>query len=144
MRTGLPPRSCGGHHGRYATTDSQDARSRPRRPMPLWLWQEVQITAMDHRNRCTDLRHPELLATSLLKCPRQGCCETSSETKKIGKLSPLSSFIFDPTTEDRVPRAAFIDGHAISLPENWTTRLSCKPNPCTSWGTFLSWPFRGT
>src|SRR5665811_331481 len=55
-------------------------------------------TAMEHRNRCTDLRHPELLATSLLKCPRQVCCETPSETKKIGKLSPLSSFIFfDPT-----------------------------------------------
>jgi hypothetical protein len=51
-------------------------------------------TAMEHRNRCTDLRHPELLATSLLKCPRQVCCETPSETKKIGKLSPLSSFIF--------------------------------------------------
>src|ERR1700694_4861005 len=51
-------------------------------------------TAMEHRNRCTDLRHPELLATSLLKCPRQDCCETPSETKKIGKLSPLSSFIF--------------------------------------------------
>src|ERR1035437_7153819 len=51
-------------------------------------------TAMEHRNRCTDLRHPELLATSLLKCPRQNCCETPSETKKIGKLSPLSSFIF--------------------------------------------------
>ena len=49
---------------------------------------------MEHRNRCTDLRHPELLATSLLKCPRQDCCETPSETKKIGKLSPLSSFIF--------------------------------------------------
>src|SRR5450631_585064 len=51
-------------------------------------------TAMEHRNRCTDPRHPELLATSLLKCPRQVCCETPSETKKIGKLSPLSSFIF--------------------------------------------------
>src|ERR1019366_9333497 len=51
-------------------------------------------TAMEHRNRCTDLRHPELLATSLLKCPRQDCRETPSETKKIGKLSPLSSFIF--------------------------------------------------
>src|SRR5450755_300011 len=51
-------------------------------------------TAMEHRNRCTDLRHPELLATSLLKCPRQVCCETPSETKKIGTLSPLSSFIF--------------------------------------------------
>src|ERR1039457_1985930 len=51
-------------------------------------------TAMEHRNRCTDLRHPEFLATSLLKCPRQVCCETPSETKKIGKLSPLSSFIF--------------------------------------------------
>src|ERR1700675_884197 len=51
-------------------------------------------TAMEHRNRCTDLRHPELLATSLLKCPRQDCCETPSETKKIEKLSPLSSFIF--------------------------------------------------
>src|ERR1035437_8881077 len=51
-------------------------------------------TAMEHRNRCTDLRHPELLATSLLKCPRQVCCETPSETKNIGKLSPLSSFIF--------------------------------------------------
>src|ERR1700730_16631105 len=51
-------------------------------------------TAMEHRNRCTDLRHPELLATSLLKCPRQDCCQTPSETKKIGKLSPLSSFIF--------------------------------------------------
>src|ERR1700738_4134831 len=51
-------------------------------------------TAMEHRNRCTDLRHPKLLATSLLKCPRQDCCETPSETKKIGKLSPLSSFIF--------------------------------------------------
>src|ERR1700681_2351758 len=51
-------------------------------------------TAMEHRNRCTDLRHPELLATSLLKCPRQDCCETPSETKTIGKLSPLSSFIF--------------------------------------------------
>src|SRR3982074_1367095 len=50
--------------------------------------------AMEHRNRCTDLRHPELLAASLLKCPRQDCCETPSETKKIGKLSPLSSFIF--------------------------------------------------
>src|SRR5258708_1449413 len=46
-------------------------------------------TAMEHRNRCTDLRHPELLATSLLKCPRQDCCETPSETKKIGKLSPF-------------------------------------------------------
>ena len=34
---------AGGHHRRYATTDSQDARSRPQRPMPLWLWQEVQI-----------------------------------------------------------------------------------------------------
>src|ERR1700694_3579488 len=51
-------------------------------------------TAMEHRNRCTDLRHPELLATALLKCPRQDCCETPSEAKKIGKLSPLSSFIF--------------------------------------------------
>src|SRR6202158_1972561 len=40
-------------------------------------------TAMEHRNRCTDLRHPELLATSLLKCPRQDCCETPSETKKV-------------------------------------------------------------
>src|SRR5882757_5773593 len=54
-------------------------------------------TAMEHRNRCTDLRHPELLATSLFKCPRQDCCETPSETKKIGKLSPLSSHFFDPT-----------------------------------------------
>src|SRR5450755_3314741 len=51
-------------------------------------------TAMEHRNRCTDLRHLELLATSLLKCPRQVCCETPPETKKIGKLSSLSSFIF--------------------------------------------------
>src|ERR1700704_3408804 len=51
-------------------------------------------TAMEHRNRCTDLRHPELLATSLLKCARQDCCQTPSETKTIGKLSPLSSFIF--------------------------------------------------
>src|SRR5271169_4735317 len=51
-------------------------------------------TAMVHRNRCTDLRHPKLLATTLLKCPRQDCCETPSETKKIGKLSPLTSFIF--------------------------------------------------
>jgi hypothetical protein len=55
---------------------------------------EVQILPWKHRNRCTDLRHPELLATSLLKCPRQDCCETPPETKKIGKLSPLSSFIF--------------------------------------------------
>src|ERR1039457_624666 len=31
------------HHRRYATTDSQNSRSRPQRPMPLWLWQEVQI-----------------------------------------------------------------------------------------------------
>src|ERR1700682_3750388 len=62
-------------------------------------------TAMEHRNRCTDLRHPELLATSLLKCPRQDCCETPSETKKIGKLSPLSSFIF-LTLRDRRERGA--------------------------------------
>ena len=39
----VPIAFSGGHHRRYATTDSQDARSRPQRPMPLWLWQEVQI-----------------------------------------------------------------------------------------------------
>src|ERR1035437_7229107 len=54
-----------------------------------------------------DLRHPELLATSLLKCPRQDCCETPSETKKIGKLSPLSSFIFLTLREWR-PRSLFL------------------------------------
>ena len=37
-----PPCTCERHHRRYATTDSQGARSRPQRPMPLWLWQEVQ------------------------------------------------------------------------------------------------------
>src|ERR1700704_5228105 len=63
-------------------------------------------TAMEHRNRCTDLRHPELLATSLLKCPRQDCCETPSETKKIGKLSPLSSFIFLTLRVRNPPRGA--------------------------------------
>jgi hypothetical protein len=59
---------------------------------------------MEHRNRCTDLRHPKLLATSLLKCPRQDCCETPSQTKKIGKLSPLSGFIFLIL---RVPKISF-------------------------------------
>src|ERR1035438_7723879 len=66
-------------------------------------------TAMEHRNRCTDLRHPELLATSLLKCPRQDCCETPSETKKIGRLSPLSSFIV-LTLRDSKPQFAFGQG----------------------------------
>src|SRR5258705_1798614 len=36
-----PPCTCDGHHRRYATTDSQGARSRPHPPIPLWLWQEV-------------------------------------------------------------------------------------------------------
>src|SRR5450759_4636435 len=75
-------------------------------------------TAMEHRNRCTDLRHPELLATSLLKYPRQDCCQTPSETKKIGKLSPLSSFIFLTLREEIDPPQSRHPRHGFP----WRTR----------------------
>ena len=42
MRTGLPAVHLQRHHRGYATTNSQGAGARPQRPMPLWLWQEVQ------------------------------------------------------------------------------------------------------
>src|ERR1035437_9473797 len=94
MRTGLPAALLGGTPS--AIRDDRFTRCPFRAATthaPVALARSSN-TAMAHRNRCTDLRHPELLATSLLKCPRQDCCETPSETKKIGKLSPLSSFIF--------------------------------------------------
>src|ERR1700688_3724464 len=95
-------------------------------------------TAMEHRNRCTDLRHPELLATSLLKCPRQDCCETPSETKKIGKLSPLSSFIFltlralDLSINHRRPwRAPLgIAGRAVRRELGSSSGCSCLAHGC--------------
>src|SRR6202165_321516 len=77
--------------------------------------------ATEPPNRCTDLRHPELLATSLLKCPRQDCCETPSETKKIGKLSPLSSFIFLTLRGQ--------SGHAVCASNTFAvgTRVTSRP-----------------
>src|SRR6266403_4094976 len=79
-----PPCTCERHHRRYATTDSQGARSRPQRPMPLWLWQEVQalpwsteIVALTcGTQNC--LRPP----SSLLKRPRQACCATPVQDQK--------------------------------------------------------------
>jgi len=51
---------------------------------------------MEHQNRCTDLRHLELLAAC---CPYSSIhgklvVQHPSETKKIGKLPPLRSFGF--------------------------------------------------
>src|SRR6202045_2570186 len=79
-----PPCTCERHHRRYATTDSQGARSRPQRPMPLWLWQEVQarpwsteIVALTcGTQNC--LRPP----SSLLERPRQACCATPVQDQK--------------------------------------------------------------
>jgi hypothetical protein len=79
-----PPCTCERHHRRYATTDSQGARSRPQRPMPLWLWQEVQalpwsteIVALTcGTQNC--LRPP----SSLLKRPQQACCATPVQDQK--------------------------------------------------------------
>src|ERR1019366_936874 len=82
-------------------------------------------TAMEHRNRCTDLRHPELLATSLLKCPRQDCCETPSETKKIGKLSPLSSFIFLTLRDAKVAGGGAYSGPGDVVSGGWDP-ISCN------------------
>src|SRR5258708_4415511 len=104
MRTGLPSA-----HLRETPSPIRDDRF-TRCPFPAATTHapvslaRSSSTAMEHRNRCTDLRHPELLATSLLKCPRQDCCETPS----IGKLSPLSSFIFLTLrgTRDRLPPAS--------------------------------------
>src|ERR1700675_3328535 len=95
-------------------------------------------TAMEHRNRCTDLRHPELLATSLLKCPRQDCCETPSETKKIGKLSPLSSFIF-LTLRARAPSAL---SSGFLLHDSFSACLGCR-RPFGRGTRFLLSLFRG-
>src|SRR3977135_1852060 len=91
MRTGLPAALLRGTPS--AIRDDRFTRCPfPSPPTPAHVaLARSSNTAMEHRNRCTDLRHPELLATSLLKCPRQDCCETPSETKKIGKLSPLTS-----------------------------------------------------
>ena len=53
-------------------------------------------TAMEHQNRCTDLRHPEVLAAC---CPYSSVhgklvVQHPSRTKKVGKLPPLRSFSF--------------------------------------------------
>ena len=79
-----PPCTCERHHRRYATTDSQGARSRPQRPMPLWLWQEVQALPWSTEivaltcgiQNC--LRPP----SSLVKRPRQACCATPVQDQK--------------------------------------------------------------
>src|SRR5580704_3543676 len=92
MRTGLPAV----HLRRYATTDSQGARSRPQRPMPLWLWQEVQALPWSTEivaltcgiQNC--LRPP----SSLLKRPRHACCATPAQDQNVGTLPPLSSLNF--------------------------------------------------
>ena len=84
------------HHRRYATTVSQGARSRPQRPMPLWLWQEVQALPWSTEivaltcgiQNC--LRPP----SSLLKRPRQACCATPAQDQNVGTLPPLSSLNF--------------------------------------------------
>ena len=87
-----PPCTCERHHRRYATTDSQGARSRPQRPMPLWLWQEVQAVPWS----------TEIVA---LTCGTQNCdpcrpyssvhgklvVQHRSEIKNVGTLPPLSS-----------------------------------------------------
>src|SRR5712664_3562954 len=55
-------------------------------------------TAMEHRNRCTHLRHPELLATSLLKCPRQRLLRNTVRDQKDWKTVAFKQFhFFDPT-----------------------------------------------
>ena len=81
------PCTCERHHRRYATTDSQGARSRPQRPMPLWLWQEVQILPWS----------TEIVA---LTCGTRNSCDLLTQVstarllrntvrnQKIGKLSP--------------------------------------------------------
>src|ERR1700733_6042570 len=53
-------------------------------------------TAMEHQNRCTDLRHPELLAAC---CPYSSVhgklvVQHPSRTKEVEKLPPLRSFSF--------------------------------------------------
>src|SRR5882762_4783082 len=88
-----PPCTCGGHHRRYATTDSQGARSRPQRPMPLWLWQEVQalpwsteIVALTCVPRIAcDPRRPYSSVHGKLVVQHR------SKTKNVGTLPPLSS-----------------------------------------------------
>src|ERR1700686_1976606 len=102
-----PPCTCERHHRRYATTDSQSARSRPQRPMPLWLWQEVQalpwsteIVALTcGTQNC--LRPP----SSLLKRPRQACCATPVQDQKCWNTAAFeqSQFI-DHTRYRRVLR----------------------------------------
>src|SRR5467141_2725043 len=88
-----PPCTCERHHRRYATTDSQGARSRPQRPMPLWLWQEVQalpwsteIVALTCVPRIAcDPRRPYSSVHGKLVVQHR------SKTKNVGTLPPLSS-----------------------------------------------------
>src|ERR1700681_2411042 len=94
MRTGLPAALLRGtpsaiRDGRFTRCPFPAATTHA--PVAL---QEGQILPWSTEIVALTCGNPELLATSLLKCPRQVCCETPSETKKIGKLSPLSSFIF--------------------------------------------------
>src|SRR3984893_7170184 len=102
-----PP--CTLHHRRYATTDSQGARSRPQRPMPLWLWQEVQalpwsteIVALTcGTQNC--LRPP----SSLLKRPRQACCATPAQDQKCWNAAAFEQSQFFDHTGARIALQCF-------------------------------------
>ncbi len=91
-----PPCTCERHHRQYATTDSQGARSRPQRPMPLWLWQEVQalpwsteIVALTCVPRIAcDPRRPSSSVHGKLVVQHR------PKTKNVGTLPPLSSLNF--------------------------------------------------
>jgi len=83
----LARRSCGGHHRRYATTDSQD-------PVPGRTTHPVALARSSNmprstRNRCTEPAGTLTPCTSLLKCPRQDCAKPPSRPKRLEKLSPF-------------------------------------------------------
>src|SRR5258705_4086301 len=86
-----PPCTCERHHRRYATTDSQGARSRPQRPMPLWLWQEVQALPWS----------TEIVA--LTRVPRIACDPRRPYSSVHGKLVVQHR----PKTNKRWNAAAF-------------------------------------
>src|SRR5260370_37485439 len=79
-----PPCTCAGPLRGYAATDTKGASSRPQRPMPLCLWQEVQALPWSTEivaltcgiKNC--LRPP----SSLLKRPRQACCATPAQDQQ--------------------------------------------------------------
>src|SRR5450755_4467906 len=95
----LARRPCAKHHRRYVTTDSQGARSRPQRPMPLWLREEVQtlpwstkIVALICGTRNS------LPPVVLTQASTAACCVTPVQSQKIWKTAAFAQFqFFDPT-----------------------------------------------